>query len=311
MPNLTREAYRSLYESLAQYEDVERLSREKGLDPELLMVIYTHRVTRDATKRYYVVMKHVPRLLREWQRGKSYVALARELGFPPVLVAQMIEKHKQTSRRAFWDGFRHPEAIPDARLRREVLEVLENDWIYSPRGGEIQRERGVKGEARLARWLQRHGLTYRTEKDLRGKFSKTPDALLDHPVWIRGQRVSWIESKANFGDDVELRRNLRKQLEPYVRMFGEGIVVYWYGHIEGAQGIPGVQILDGDTFETLVPSGPPPGASEEPLPHPSAPAPVTPAARASPPRETAEEASATPSARPRPRRPLVDRSAYF
>ncbi len=306
MPLLSREEYQNLSRRLERYEDIEKVGRETSLDPELLMVIHTQRVTRDATKRFYVVQGHAPRLLKQWRSGQSYLDLAREWRFPPVLMAQMIEREKKTPRRAFWDGFRHPEAIPDARIRREVEEVLANDWIYSPRGGELQRERGVKGEARLARWLEQFHLGYRTEKDLRGKFAKTPDALLDQPVVIEGQPVHWIESKANFGDDVELRRNLRKQLEPYVRMFGEGIVVYWYGHIREAASIPGVRVVDGETFERLVPlpagEGGAPGAPTPPRERPVPRAPAAPPPPAPPP--------AHPPAKRPVRRP-ADRSAYF
>jgi hypothetical protein len=302
---LSREEYQALSRELETHEDVARVARERGLDEGLLMVIYTQRVTRDATKRFYVVQNHAPRLLKQWEAGASYLDLAQEWRFPPVLMAQMIERQKNTPRKAFWDGFRNPAAIPDARIRREVNEVLAEDWIYSPRGGELQRERGVMGESRLAAWLNRFGLRFRTEKDLRGKFAKTPDALLDEPVLIDGQKVQWIESKANFGDDVELRRNVRKQLEPYVRMFGEGIVVYWYGHLRGAEGPPGIRITDGETFESLVPvpMGTPGGRG---VPRP----PMEPAPRSAPP--TARPASGTAAPPPRRRaRPPVDRSAYF
>ena len=80
-------------------------------------------------------------------------------------------------RKKVWGTFLHPETAPDARLRKEVEELLAADRIYSPYGMELQRERGRKGEDRLAKWLEQHGIGYRTEKDLRGKFAKTPDAL--------------------------------------------------------------------------------------------------------------------------------------
>ena len=48
---------------------------------------------------------------------------------------------------------------------------------------------------------------------------------------VNGLKVSWIESKANFGDIVEMKKNLSKQLVPYVKLFGKGIVVYWFGYV--------------------------------------------------------------------------------
>ena len=66
-------------------------------------------------------------------------------------------------------------------------------------------------------------LGYRTEKDLRGKFTKTPDALPRRADRVPRPKADVDqESKANFGDDVELRRNLRKALRPPTRRCSGG-----------------------------------------------------------------------------------------
>ncbi|MCL4324667.1 MAG: C15orf41 family protein [Candidatus Thermoplasmatota archaeon] len=290
MAQLSRSEYLALYRELATYDDVVRIHEQRGMDKDLLLIIYTHRVTRDATKRYYSVLNHTREMLNEWNHGKSYTEIARKWNFPPVLIAQMIEKTKNTPRKVFWDGFRRPSEISDIRIRREVEEAMVADWIYSPKGGEIQRERGIRGEDRLHNWLEKHHIGYRTEKELRGSFTKTPDALLSNPIWIDGQEVQWIESKANFGDEVEVGRNLRKQLIPYVQLFGQGIVVYWFGYVTGQRPPPkGIMVLDGDEFEQKAPSKP---------------------GDAPPVRVAATPVRAPTEAKP-PRRPSVDRSAYF
>lgn len=254
---MDRQTYQRLYEALVTYEDVHRLAHDEHFDEELLFVIHTHRVTRDATRRFYVVKRQVPRLVAQWKRGRSLRDIAREWKFPPVLMGQLMLGELGIPRKKVWQTFLHPETAPDARLRKEVEELLEADVIYSPRGMELQRERGRKGEERLQRWLERHGIGYRTEKDLRGKYAKTPDALLDAPIIFYGQKLTWIESKANFGDDVELRKNLKRQLGPYTELFGEGAVVYWYGYVEGAESPPGILLWDGETFESITPIVPP------------------------------------------------------
>src|SRR5439155_559651 len=83
-------------------------------------------------------------------------------------------------------------------------------------------------EAKLHTWLDARSLQYETEKDLRAKYDKTPDILLHKPIEMNGSRKYWIESKATFGDPYEIRRHLRKQLQPYSDMFGDGAVVYWF-----------------------------------------------------------------------------------
>jgi hypothetical protein len=250
---MDRATYRRLYDSLATIEDVHRIAHEERLDEELLFVIHTHRVTRDATRRFYVLKRQVPRLVGQWKHGKSMLRIGQENQFPPVLMGQIMLGELGIPRKKVWQTFLHPEQAPDARIRTEVGQLLEADSIYSPRGMDLQRERGKRGEDRLYRWLEQHGIKYRTEKDLRGKYTKTPDALLDDPIIFYGQKLKWIESKANFGDDVELRKNLKRQLGPYTELFGEGAVVYWYGYVEGAESPPGILLWDGPTIESITP----------------------------------------------------------
>jgi Protein of unknown function TPD sequence-motif len=274
---MDRATYQRLYESLVTDEDVDRIARAEKIDPELLFVIHTHRVTRDATRRFYVVKRQLPRLVFQWKNGRSILDIAREWKFPPVLMGQQMLGELGIPRKKVWGTFLHPETAPDARLRKEVEELLAADRIYSPQGMELQRERGRKGEDRLAKWLEQHGIGFRTEKDLRGKFAKTPDALLDEPIYHHGQKLTWIESKANFGDDVELRKNLKRQLGPYTEIFGEGAVVYWYGYVEGAESPGGILLWDGTTIESITPVVPPKSAGAH-AGHPS----TDPARRAPP-----------------------------
>jgi len=250
---MDRQTYQRLFDALVTYEDVHRIAHEEHRDEELLFVIHTHRVTRDATRRFYVVKRQVPHLVHQWKRGRSILDIAREWKFPPVLMGQQMLGELGIPRKKVWHTFLHPETAPEARIRKEVEELLGADMIYSPRGMELQRERGRKGEERLQVWLEKHGIGYRTEKDLRGKYAKTPDALLDEPIIFYGQKLTWIESKANFGDDVELRKNLKRQLGPYTELFGEGAVVYWYGYVDGAESPNGILLWDGETFESITP----------------------------------------------------------
>ena len=49
---------------------------------------------------------------------------------------------------------------------------------------------------------------------------------------MNGWNINWIESKATFGDRVEVNKNMKKQLEPYLELFGQGVVIYWFGFVD-------------------------------------------------------------------------------
>ena len=242
------EDYKDIYFRLRNPKDIERLAQSVGLDRELLLVMYTQRTVRDATRRFYIVKKDIKKIAKDWRRGDSIAHLARTMNFPPVLLGLMLAPEIGLTRKSYWKYIRDPDSCRDQRLRKELRRVAEEDIIYSPKGSEVQTERGKWGEKMLQEWLDRRCVTYRTEADLRATHKKTPDCLLDKPIQINGSKVFWIESKASFGDEIELKKNVRKQLKPYTEMFGTGAVVYWFGYVEGIEPPEGIILLDGSHF---------------------------------------------------------------
>ena len=68
---------------------------------------------------------------------------------------------------------------------------------------------------------------------MRGEFSKTPDFYFEEPVEFLGRELKWIESKALFGDPRSHELYWKKQYSKYYEMFGNGLVVYWLGCVNG------------------------------------------------------------------------------
>lgn len=244
--------YKEIYSQLKNPSDIDRLAQKLGMDKEFLFVLYTQRTVRDATRRFYIVKKDIKKMAKEWKRGVPMAKLARRINFPPVLLGLMLSPEINLTRKQYWKYIRDPETCRDKRLKKEMLQIARDDLIYSPRGAQIQTERGAWGEGKLQDWLDKRGLKYRTEEDLRSTHKKTPDCLLDAPIMINGTKVHWIESKASFGDDIELRKNVRRQLKPYTDMFGTGAVVYWYGFVEDIAPPEGIIILPGTYFDHCI-----------------------------------------------------------
>ncbi len=236
--------FKRLYDQLNDPRDVKFLSKELGLEEEFLNVIFTQKTVREATKKFHVVKKNARRLSKEWKEGRSLLSIARKWRFPPMLTGLLLFQEMGYSKKQFWKFVKEPHAIKNPRIRREIEEITREDMVYSPWGNEIQHKRGEWGEQKLKDWLDSHKAEYRTEKDLRGEFPKTPDCLLDRPLFVNGWKINWIESKASFGDKIEVNKNLRNQLSPYVELFGPGIVVYWFGHVDEIDMPPGVEIVD-------------------------------------------------------------------
>jgi hypothetical protein len=244
------EQYNYIYKNLNRYDDIAKLSRKLRLPKELLLVIYTQRTIRKASKDFYKMKNRLRTLTDMWKSGTTFVQIANKYEFPPVLTAYLIlTQSSEYSKKGYRRLLFEPDDIKDKRLKREIKEVVKQDRIYSPKGSEVQKLRGIKGEDAIQKWLEKKGIDFRTEEDLRGEFPKTPDFLFDEPIFHRGSEVFWIESKASFGDRIEINKTLRKQLVPYIDLFGEGMVLYFFGTIDDYPTVDGILIETQDFFK--------------------------------------------------------------
>ena len=236
--------FKVIYDRLNEPADITKLSQELGLDLELLDVIFTQRTVRETTKSFYKVQRNAQKLVYDWNHGLTLLEVARKWNFPPILTGLMIYQVSGGRRNSSgtWSAMPTPSrtSLSETRSWRYPRRTS----VYSPQATEKQYKRGTWGEEKLQCWLDGQNITYRTEKDLRGEFPKTPDCLLDKPIKVNGWEVNWIESKATFGDRVEVNKNMKKQLEPYLELFGQGVVIYWFGFVDEITPPEGIYISD-------------------------------------------------------------------
>lgn len=251
---MTPKMYQRLYNELRSPEDIERLHAETGLDRELLIIVHTQRAQRTTTRKFYKVKAQVERLRAQWEGGMRILQLARMYDFSPVLMGMLILTSTGISRKEFWHIVRGEKKAP-RRILREIDEACRSDLTYSPWGLELQRRRGIWGEDMLHKWLDRFNIEYEVESQLRKRYPKTPDCLFARALKFNGTDIHWIESKANFGDEVEFRKTLKRQMIPYRELFGSGMIVYWFGFVSGLKVPDGVHLTSREFFEDAVIEG--------------------------------------------------------
>jgi len=234
--------YRRLFNRLNKYSDIKTLSKKDNYDEELLLVLYTQKIVRKATSRFYKVKSRSKELHKKWKKGQTIYEISKSIDFPPVLLGLLILNEEGITRKVYRNMLNDRGKAPTKRLRRELDEVVRKDAIYSPNGYEVQYKRGKYSEKEINDWLVDRGLKFRVEADLRNSYPKTPDFLLDKPINVRGTEIFWIESKATFGDAHEIHKNLKSQLKPYRELFGPGMVIYWFGFISPSPLTDGILI---------------------------------------------------------------------
>ncbi len=235
--------FKTLYNGLESKEDIAAFQAQ-GYDIRLLETIFTQKTVRHVRKKGYLLKKNGQKMYNQWHAGKSFLKIAEDIGFPPMLVAMEIFMVNGTPRKTYWEYVRDPSKLYSAETAAELEEAREADIVYSPEGDARSRERGEWGEGLLWEWLDQQNVSYTTESDRKNEGQKTPDCLLDYPMVLQGRKIYWIESKASFGDKVEFEYNCRHQLIPYTELFGPGAVVYWTGHLDGLKEPKDIYLYD-------------------------------------------------------------------
>ncbi len=244
--------YKKAIKNLNSIEDVKRVSEETGRDFETLRIIFFQKETRRMIRLHGKIFGKREELLWKWNSGKTIVEIAEDERFSPVLLIHILLAAMEISKKKTKKIVKNPAIVDNERMEKEIREAMEVDYLYSPEAHKEQISRGKKGEDRLFRWLDSKGWIYTKEEEMkRGEGIKTPDALLSKPAKILDKKVIWLDSKALFGDPEEIKRACNKQFKHYVRIFGPGAAVYWYGYVKIKNMPKDVLILDGSEFEKI------------------------------------------------------------
>lgn len=178
---------------------------------------------------------------RDYKEG-VIVKLAKNNRFSPAQSAKIIlEEHfkklegedTDVSKVKISKLIRNSALIDDQKLATEIWLATVKDNNYGPSSECIKAAIGHDYENKAKKSLERLGLSYQDEYELRAKgYDKTPDIKLDIPFAYNGYVINWIESKALFGDEEHHAEYLKEQLWSYWNRYGAGMVIYWFGFIE-------------------------------------------------------------------------------
>lgn len=173
---------------------------------------------------------------------KILIQLSEQLDLSPALLGRIVlERHLAATK---YEGdsppkavvtqyMREPSLIEDPAVAVEIQQCILVDDHYGPLCDNIKHSIGHEYEFKLYRELNKLGLSYIGEEQMRAKgYDKTPDVKLEVPIAVDGHVVNWIESKASFGDEHSHKTYLKDQFWSYWNRFGPGMVIYWFGFID-------------------------------------------------------------------------------
>ena len=223
------------YPGYGVHNGVDKVSEKFGQPYDATRAIRSQYLQRKSIRNHYKVKEKAGVYYKQWKEGKTIGELALEIDFPPILLANFLMLKMRFSKKKTKEIMKNTNLVKNnKRLKEELDEVIGRDELYTPRSHDKQSAEGNRKEDSIAKWLDGKEVEYFTENDLRAGTveGKPPDFLLMEPIEWHGDEYNWIESKASFGDDYIHRKNHRGQVSDYVELYGQGILVYWYGYLD-------------------------------------------------------------------------------
>lgn len=203
---------------------------------------------------------HERQILAKWNRGESFVKIAKREGLLPLSIAFLLRQHLGFNKKSFQRAIvacTLPQPHHEDARRRRVMDELEEacmcDYLHSPLALDYMKFKGKRGEELARSVLAGRGIEFRTENE-QDKKSKTPDFLFRKKEPLFGVEAHWLESKATFCNLSEAKEDWRTQLSHYLKLFGPGIVVYWLGYTDkGLEKLTdgGIRAMDGREIAAL------------------------------------------------------------
>jgi hypothetical protein len=220
------------------FEEYLRLRRTLRLDnldrfryPRCVLVsILIQKNVEFVKRRYSLYIKRLDEIAEYWKRKRDF---PRWLIAPPTIKARLLMKSLGFTKSEIRKALSDPDVVDDEDLRNYIWRANLTDYIYSPIATRFHQIKGRLGEEIIRSWLEQLEVPFVDEHELRKNGGKTPDFYLEEPIELRGKEVVWIESKAMFGDLDVHSQYWKRQFSEYLREFGRGVVIYWFGHIDG------------------------------------------------------------------------------
>lgn len=238
---ISAQEYLRIRKDLNRISDLSKFEAPRGV----LHAILVQKKVESVKKKYHYFFRRKEEILEYWREKKRF---PEWLTLTPVMKVRLLLRAMDFSMREINEALRNPWNL-EPELSKIVYKSVSSDFVYSPIATKLQRVLGQIGEKIVEEKLRTMGLNFKTEKEL--ETQKTPDFLFEEPIELFGKKIRWIESKALFADYKIYELYSKKQIIKYKEMFGEGIVIFWRGHLEGIDACNGEE-FDGNLRRKLL-----------------------------------------------------------
>lgn len=200
------------------------------------------------------LMRNSNQLCRRYNAGEGVLTLAKRFDAPPVNTFRAILTGRGWSKNRIKETLKDSKRL-NKRDREEFNRAEEADKVSSVNQSETQSAAEVFEDILCAHFdfldirFRRQEELLKEQKQTEGRAIVTPDLLLLDDLRINGVPCAWIDAKHFFGADLRFpRKKTQKQVDRYVKEYGQGAIVYRHGFTETLK-LNGAILLDASPLD--------------------------------------------------------------
>ena len=200
------------------------------------------------------LMRNANQLRRRYDKGEGVLTLSQRFDAPPVNTFRAILSGRGWSKNRIKETLKNPKRLNE-RDREEFSKAEEADKVSSVNQADTHTAAEVFEDILCAHFdfldirFRRQEDLLREQKQSEGRAVLTPDLLLLDDVRINGVPCAWIDAKHFYGADLRFpRKKTQKQVDRYVKEYGQGAIVYRHG-FSGSLVQKGAILLDASPLD--------------------------------------------------------------
>jgi hypothetical protein len=174
-------------------------------------------------------------LKRRYDSGQGVISLSKKFDAPPVNTFRAILTGRGWSKTKIKETLKSPSKLNE-RDKKEFLLAEEQDKVSSVNQSETQSAAEIFEDI-LCNYFTSLGVRFRRQEELlkeqkksEGRAVITPDLLFLDDIRINDIPCAWIDAKHFFGADLKFpKKKTQKQVDRYVKEYGQGAIVYRHG----------------------------------------------------------------------------------
>jgi hypothetical protein len=221
---------------LQKFKNMQEINNYDDVNEELFISLRNSSIRYKMIIRHDILIKNTKKMVEDYNNGVDILNISKKYDGSPLNILRIIYKkiYPNLSFKTLIndDGYNKL----NEEDKKQFVKANKNDK-YAVINQEKMHEESLLFEKEIEKLLIKNNIKYKTQDMLcdeqmkeHEKCISTPDFLILSKFVINNDEIKWIDAKNFYGANNKfIIKSIKKQTEKYVRLYGNGIIIFKLG----------------------------------------------------------------------------------